>query len=115
MKKSASVCLTIVAAAAIATAGQRPDPCTASTFNEQACEAAVQNRGYCWNGRWVRMKFHYPYPYYYDAYQQFTASGGMVSALEVGSCGPPVRVISADGSSRAGFGSRGAGHGSAHC
>src|SRR5580700_7351975 len=72
MKKSASVSLTVVAAFGIAAQAQpRLDPCAAASFNEQACQAAVQNRGYCWNGQWVKLKYHYAYPYYYDAYQAY--------------------------------------------
>ena len=46
MKKSAGVRLTIVAAVGIAAYGQnRPDPCGAGSFNETACQAAVQAKG----------------------------------------------------------------------
>jgi hypothetical protein len=82
---------------------QRPDPCAAASFNPQSCQAAVQNRGYCWNGQWVRSAYHYPFPYYYDAYRQYTANGGASSAMGIGSC-------VAHGTARAGFGATGAGH-----
>jgi hypothetical protein len=106
MKKSASVRLTVVAAIGMGAAHgqQRQDPCAAASFKQQACQAAVQNRGYCWDGKWVQLTYHYPYPYYYDAYQQYTTNGGTVSAAIVGSC-------VAHGSVRAGFGATGARHG----
>ncbi len=109
MKRSASVGLTLAAAFAFtARAGQRPDPCAASTFNETACQAAVQSRGYCYNDRWVGMKYSEPYPYYYDAYQQYMAGGGAPNAAVVGTCGPP-RWWGIGPHRNAGFGGTGAG------
>jgi hypothetical protein len=112
MKRSASVSLTVVAAVSMAAGRQqRLDPCEAANFNEQACEAAIQSRGYCWNGRWVRLKYHFPYPYYYDAYQEYLANGGVVNAAAVGSCGPPSRVVfGSHGAAHGGFGATGACH-----
>ena len=78
MKKSVAVRLTVVAAVGIAARAQpRQDPCSAATFNEQACQAALQNGGYCWNGRWVGLKYHYAFPYYYDAYLDYLTTGGV--------------------------------------
>jgi hypothetical protein len=106
MKKSVAVRLTVVAAVGIAARAQpRQDPCSAATFNEQACQAAVQNRGYCWNGRWVGLRYHYAFPYYYDAYLDYVSNGGLANPAPVASCGPPHRFFSgAQGISRAGFG-----------
>lgn len=118
MKKSAHVRLTVVAALGVAAAHAQPrlDPCSAPSFNEQACQAAIQNRGYCWNGRWVTLKYHYPFPYYYDAYQELIANGGIVNPAAVGSCGPRrvTAIASSHAVGRAGFGSSGACHASAH-
>jgi hypothetical protein len=112
MKKSATVTLTIVAAMGLAARTQsRRDPCEAATFNEHACQQAIQAGGYCWNGRWVRLKYHYPFPYYYDLYQELISQGGVVTATPVGSCGPrPTHFAGAHGAARAGFGSHGACH-----
>jgi hypothetical protein len=116
MKKSSAVRLTVVAAVGIAAHAQpRPDPCTAATFNEQACSAAVQNRGYCWNGQWVKLKYHFPYPYYFDSYLDYVSSGGIIDSATFGTCGAPHRFFTGThGFTRAGFGSSGAGH-AAHC
>lgn len=116
MKKSAGVRLTVVAAIAIAARAQGPaDPCAAATFNEQACRDAVQAQGYCWNGRWVKLKYHYPYPYYFDSYLSYIGAGGTINAADVGSCGPPRSFFLLGHSThRAGFGGTGAGH-AAHC
>jgi hypothetical protein len=113
VKRSSSIRLTVVAAVGIAAHGEpRLDPCAASSFSQQACEAAIQNRGYCWNGRWVNLKYHYPFPYYYDAYLEYTAAGGVVNPAVVGECSS--RRTIAGGShfvvNRAGFGSAGACH-----
>jgi len=60
LKKSIGVRLTLVTAVGIPAARVQPrqDPCSAATFDEQACQAAVQNRGYCWNGKWVGLRYH---------------------------------------------------------
>jgi hypothetical protein len=101
--------LTIVAAVGIAAHGKgRPDPCGATTFDQQACSAAIQNLGYCWNNRWVT-KYHYAYPYYFDAYQDFLANGGVVNSANFGTCVPsPVAHGHGVLIGRAGFGGTGA-------
>jgi hypothetical protein len=112
MKKSAAVQLTIVAALGmVAHAQGRPDPCGTATFNEQACQAAIQNNGYCWNNRWVKLRYHYPFPYYFDAYLDFVSAGGVASSASVGACGPArASVTHSHVVTRAGFGSSGACH-----
>jgi len=70
-----------------------PDPCGAATFNEQACHEAVRANGYCWNGKWVRLKYRYAFPYYYDLYADYMAQGGLVIAGKVGTCGPSHATI----------------------
>jgi hypothetical protein len=111
MKRSLSIRLTVVAAVGIAAHGEpRLNPCTASSFNQQACEAAIQNHGYCWNGRWVNLKYHYPFPYYYDVYFDYIATGGVANPAVVGSCGPSRVTNGGSGVHRAGFGSAGACH-----
>ena len=113
MKKSAKVTLTAVAAMGLAACGRRhPDPCEAATFNEQACQQAVQSGGYYWQGSWYPLVYHYPYPYYYDSYRSHVSSGGAVVAAPAGAYNHP--AASAPGSPgvvRGGFGSTGAGHG----
>jgi hypothetical protein len=112
MRKSSAVRLTIVAAIGMAAHAQsRLEPCASSTFNEAACEAAVKDNGYCWNGKWVRLQYHYPFPYYYDSYYQFLGQGGVPYPMATGNCRAP-HGAAAHGVSRAGFGHSGA---SAHC
>lgn len=106
MKKSAKVTLTVVAVVGLASCGRRhPDPCEAATFNEQACQQAVQKGGYYYNGSWFPMVYHYPYPYYYDSYRGYVGNGGVVRS-------DPATSYSHSGVERGGFGTTGAGHSS---
>jgi len=88
MKKSARITLTLVAAMGMAACSRgRRDPCEAATFNEQACNEAVRNRGYYSDGQWVPMHYSQPYPYYYDTYRRYTSSGGSVTRGGFGATG----------------------------
>src|ERR1700732_4656708 len=114
MKKSTGVTVTTVAAMGLAMCGrQRPDPCEARFFNDQACQEAVRSGGYYWQGSWFPMYYHYPYPYYYDTYRRHVYSGGTVVSAPAGAYGRP--GVGGGGSSsgveRGGFGSTGSGHG----
>lgn len=113
MKRSASVGLTVLAAfSMVARAQQRLSPCATTSFNEQACQAAIQTGGYCWNGRWVKLRYNNPYPYYYDLYQEYVANGGVVNAAVVGTCVAPTRrTTGGHGVAHRGFGATGCGHG----
>jgi len=114
MKKSAKVTLTAVAAMGLAMCGRRhPDPCSAATFNQMACEEAVRSRGYYWQGTWYPMTYSYPYPYYYDSYRRYTSSGGTVVSAPGISYGRPSAAAPAasSGVERGGFGSTGSSHG----
>jgi hypothetical protein len=112
MKKSTGVTLTTVAAMGLAMCGrQRPDPCTAATFNELACQEDVRSGGYYWQGSWFPMIYHYPYPYYYDSYRRHVSGGGTVVSAPAGAYGRP--GASAPGVERGGFGATGSGHGTA--
>src|ERR1035441_2340236 len=107
MKKSAKVTLTVVAAVGMAACNrQRMDPCRQATFDQQACEEAVRSGGYYWNGSWVSMTYHYPYPYYFDSYRSYVSGGGSTQPAASGVYAHP----GAPGVSRGGFGSIGAGH-----
>ena len=116
MKKSAQVTLTVVAAVGLASCGRkRIDPCEAATFNEQACQTAVQNGGYYYRGSWFPMMYHYPYPYYYDSYRGYVGRGGVVRAAPAEAYGRGVgagksATPGAAGAEHGGFGATGAGH-----
>jgi len=105
MKKSAQVTLTVVAAMGLAACHRRMDPCEPTYFDAQACENAVQSGGYYWGGSWYPMRYHYPYPYYYDSYRTYVQRGGIARPAPSGSYSHPSVT-------RGGFGSTGAGHSS---
>ncbi|MES2521379.1 MAG: hypothetical protein V4617_01685 [Gemmatimonadota bacterium] len=54
------------------------DPCNQQTFNQPACEVAVQNRGYHYHGAWVPMMYLNPYPFYLNRHSSYVARGGTV-------------------------------------
>lgn len=117
MKKSARVTLTIVAAVSLsACSRRRVDPCEAASFSEIACQEAVRSGGYFWGGTWYPMAYHYPYPYYYDAYRGHVSRGGRVAPAPAGAyqsaagAGHSPGSSPSHGVSRGGFGSTGAGH-----
>ena len=106
MRRSVRVTFTVITAAALVACGRRaPDPCAAATFREQACQDAVHNGGYYWNGRWYPMMYRNPYPFYYDAYRSYQAGGGTSSAVPASTYSQPAGV------ERGGFGATGEGHG----
>jgi hypothetical protein len=109
MKKSAKVTLTVVAAVGLASCGRRRDPCESAYFNDVACQEAIRNGGYYWNGSWVPMRYSYPYPYYYDHYRSYTSGGGRVYAAPATTYGRP---NSSPSVTRGGFGSTGSSHSS---
>jgi hypothetical protein len=89
---------------------QTPDPCDAVTFNIKACKTAVQHKGYCAGSTWVPTIYQERYPYYYDSYQAYLATGGVITAAETGNCrSPHSGFFGMHGVSRGGFGSTGAG------
>jgi hypothetical protein len=114
MKKSTKVSLTVVAVVGLASCGRsRRDPCEQAYFSELACQEAVRSGGYYWGGSWYPMRYHYPYPYYYDSYRGYVSHGGIVRSVPYGSYGRPGGSVSAPSSTpRGGFGSTGAAHSS---
>ncbi|MCU1336951.1 MAG: hypothetical protein JWO19_2532 [Bryobacterales bacterium] len=112
IKKSSRVVLTVAAAMSMVARGQQPrDPCESASFNTKACKIAVQRKGYCDGSAWVPATYQESYPYYYDSYQAYLATGGVVTAAEAGNCRRPhYGLFGGRGLSRGGFGSTGAGH-----
>jgi hypothetical protein len=113
MKKAGPITLTLLAAMGFACSRNRPDPCEAATFNQQACNEAVRNGGYYYDGTWVPMSYHYSYPYYYDIYRSHLSRGGSVVTVPASSYATPAGT--SRGVTRGGFGSTGEAHaGGAH-
>ena len=112
VRKSARVMLTVAAAVSMAArAQQAPDPCEAATFNIKACKVAVQHKGYCAGSTFVPATYQQSYPYYYDSYQAYLATGSVATSAEAGNCRRPHSgFFGTHGFSRGGFGSTGGGH-----
>jgi hypothetical protein len=108
MRKSSRVTLTVVAVVGLASCGRkRPDPCQPATFNEMACQDAIRSGGYRYNGVWVPMAYHNPYPYYYDSYRGYVSRGGTVRSSPDASYAHTTGAPSGSGVERGGFGSTG--------
>src|SRR4029077_740142 len=112
VKKSARVVLTVAGAVGMATRGlEALNPCDASAFNGKACRVAVKHQGYCDGSIWIPTAYSERYPYYYDSYQAYLASGGVTTASEVGNCQHLASgFYGVHGVSRGGFGAIGSGH-----
>lgn len=85
MKKSTSIKLLFVNSIVLGVSGcdsEPPpvDPCNTSTFNAQACEVAVQNKGYNYHGAWVPMVYPSPYLFYYAGFTRALGAGRPVYA-----------------------------------
>jgi hypothetical protein len=109
MRKPVRISLTVVGTVALACcARKRVDPCNTATFNQEACQQAVQSGGYYWQGSWYPVSYSHPYPYYYDQYHSYVSQGGSVVS-------PPAAAYSkpSGGVERGGFGASGEGHGEA--
>jgi hypothetical protein len=89
VKKSRVVTLTAVAAMGIASRGQAQDPCDAATFDPKVCRTAVHRSGYCSQGLWIPMSYPQTYPYYYNLYQDFVATGGVAVPASETKCRRP--------------------------
>jgi hypothetical protein len=107
LRKSSRVVLTVAAAMGMTARGQGADPCESANFNGQACQVAIRHNGYCSGGAWVRMAYQWPYPYYYDSYSAFVASGGLAAPSLAEQCGHAGFFV-AHGWGRGGFGATGA-------
>lgn len=108
MKKTGKLTLTILAVVGMSMCNRRRmDPCQPETFNEQACQSAVNGGGYYYQGSWYPMHYSHPYPYYYDSYHTYVSRGGTVNRGAAGAYSHP-----SSGVTRGGFGSIGAGHSS---
>ena len=112
--RTSRVTLTIVAVMGLAARAQQGgDPCAPGSFNARACKRAISVAGYCSGGTWIGTTYHEQYPYYYDLYRQWVATGGEVVPGD--DCGYPTShfASAANGHSvaRGGFGGcHGGGH-----
>jgi hypothetical protein len=90
------------------------DPCEQTSYVEMACDSAVANHGYYYNGTWFPHIYSYGALYYYTRYTGFIAGGGRVRAMSPTIYVPhPSTPAARPSVVRGGFGSIGAGHGAA--
>jgi hypothetical protein len=112
VKQSSVVVLTIVPAFAAA-CGDRtppPDPCLPQNYAVEACQYAVEHRGYYHDGYWVPHIYPQPFFFYNNAYTGYVARGGRVMPVEAGRYSPTLARSGASSlrsgrTSRSGFGS----------
>ena len=108
MKRSTAVTLTLVPAFAAAcnNTPPAPDPCLPASYSAQACQYAVDHRGYYHDGYWVPHVYGYPYIFYSGGYNTYIVRGGRPSLISSGSYSPSLARVSP--TMRGGFGSSGA-------
>lgn len=83
MKKSSAIKFTllngiIITMGACGPSVLPPDPCKPMMYNPMACQEAVQNHGYYYQGDFFPMQYLYPYSYYYGGYNSYLAGGGYI-------------------------------------
>jgi len=108
LKRSTAVTLTLVPAFAAAcnSTPPAPDPCLPASYSAEACQYAVDHRGYYHNGYWVPHVYGYPYIFYSGGYNTYIARGGRPSITSGRSYSPSLARVSP--TIRGGFGSSGA-------
>jgi hypothetical protein len=121
IKRSTAVPLSLVPALAslVACGPSAPavaagvDPCLPQTYQQAACEYAVEHRGYYYGGSWYPHVYSHPALFYYNGYSGFVGSGGRVRAISPGNYSPSLGGSSAGRSSvvRGGFGGIGSSRG----
>ena len=107
MKKSAHIQLLflnslVLSAVACDNAQPTVDPCNQQTFNQPACEVAIQNRGYHYHGAWIPMIYPSPYPFYLSGYNSYVARGGTVYSAPMSSYAQQYRSLDARANAYAG-------------
>lgn len=87
MKKTKAIQLGSFAAIAAAMSACGPsghvvgvDPCQPATFQPQACQMAIAQHGYAYQGTFFPMYYPSPYMGYYGGYNTYVARGGRVYA-----------------------------------
>jgi hypothetical protein len=108
MKKSSNIQLlflnSLVLSAVACDSASPPmvDPCNQATFNQPACEIAIQNRGYHYHGAWIPMIYPNPYFFYFNSYNSYVARGGTVYSAPMSSYASQYRSLDARANAYAG-------------
>lgn len=86
---------------------ERPrDPCIASSYDASACQTAVNQHGYYYDGIFYPHFYGNPYLFYQRNYSGYIAGGGRAAAIEPGHFSPSFSA----GTVRGGFGGSAAAH-----
>jgi hypothetical protein len=82
MKRSGKVEIALVAGLAMAGCGRRGyDPCAPQTFNVDACQQAINNKGYYYGGQWYSRSYSGGFSNYYNDYYGYLRNGGNVTQI----------------------------------
>ena len=82
MKRSTKVEIALVAGLAMSGCGRRAyDPCAPQTFNDLACQEAVNHNGYYYGGHWYPHTYVGGYSSYYNGYYSYVRGGGRVTQI----------------------------------
>ncbi len=108
MKRSTAVTLTLVPAFAAAcnSTPPAPDPCLPASYSAEACQYAIDHRGYYHDGYWVPHVYGYPYIFYSGGYNTYILRGGRPGLISSGRYSPSLARVTP--TMRGGFGSSGA-------
>lgn len=107
MKRSGKVQIALVAGLAMTGCGRRAyDPCNPQTFNEQACQDAINHHGYYYGGHWYPHTYSGSYMSYYSGYNSYVRTGGRVTSVSPSEwSSPSASSGSSNGASSTGSGS----------
>ena len=95
MRRSRKVEIALVAGLAMSGCGRRAyDPCAPQTFNEFACQEAVNHNGYYYGGQWYPHTYYGGYTSYYNGYHSYVSSGGSVTTVSPSQWGRPGQAAS---------------------
>lgn len=118
MKRSRNVVLGLVPSLVAVACGHTPppDPCEPSFYSAEACQYAIEHRGYYHDGVFFPHVYPYPMLYYNSGYSTYLSRGGRPTAIGAEHYSPTYRGGGAIGGSagtvRGGFGGSGAAHAS---
>jgi len=80
MKRSRKVEIALVAGLAMSGCGRR-DPCAPQTFNQDACQDAINHNGYYYGGHWYSHSYSGGFSSYYNDYYYYVRGGGNVTQI----------------------------------
>ena len=91
------------------------DPCLPQVYQQAACQYSVMHQGYWYNGMWYHHIYSSPALFYYNGYNGYVRSGGVVHSISPSSYAPSAGVPAGGRTTvvRGGFGGVGTAHATA--